>query len=285
MKLLFLYINLSFLLSLEYAIIYEDNLYDSANSIANLYSSEVQNQFRLDAEIFSKTYIETFSGETITEKLKNFILDLKEDHSELNYILILGDENSFPPIYLNEVPSFDSDCAWIIMGSRYSAYDEMEWIDRLKDSIHKAIESNIPVLGICFGHQILCSALGATVSDNPKGWEVGSSEVSLSEKGKSSPLFKGFSKDFYVYQSHHDVVSNLPENVDLLCSNQFGVQSISFSDFVFGVQFHPEFSYDVMNAYFDARTKKIENSNFKVVNQNEGSKVINNFINILSKES
>ena len=91
MKLLFLYINLSFLLSLDYAIIYDDHLYSSANSIANLYSNEVQQDFILDTEIISKNYIETFSGETLTEKLKNFILDLKEDHSELNYILILGD--------------------------------------------------------------------------------------------------------------------------------------------------------------------------------------------------
>ncbi len=187
--------------------------------------------------------------------------------------------------YLNETPSFDNDCAWIIMGSRYSVYDDMDWIDRLKNNICKAIETSTPILGICFGHQILCCALGSTISDNPKGWEIGSSKVSLSDKGCSSPLFEGFNKDFYVYQSHHDVVSSLPESVDLLCSNQFGVQSVSFSDFIFGVQFHPEFSYDVMNAYFDARIKKIENSNFQVINQNEGSKVINNFIKILSKES
>ena len=186
--------------------------------------------------------------------------------------------------YLDESPSFDDGCAWIIMGSRYSAYDSMPWIESLKNDISKAIENNIPILGICFGHQILCSALGARVSNNSKGWELGSSKVSLTDKGISSPLFEGIDENFYVYQSHHDVVSGLPDSVELLCSNQFGVQSVSYQNSVFGVQFHPEFSYDVMMAYFDARTKKMDSSNFQVINQNDGSKVIDNFINILLKE-
>ena len=62
------------------------------------------------------------------------------------------------------------------------------------------------------------------------------------------------------------------------------MQSVSYQNSVFGVQFHPEFSYDVMMAYFDARTKKMDSSNFQVINQNDGSKVIDNFINILLKE-
>ena len=94
-----------------------------------------------------------------------------------------------------------------------------------------------------------------------------------------------FDKDFYVYQSHHDAVSDLPENVKLLCYNKFGVQSVCFSDYVFGVQFHPEFNYDVMNAYFDIRTKSLNESDYKVIERNDGSKVIDNFINILLKEN
>ena len=186
--------------------------------------------------------------------------------------------------YLGESPSLKDNCAWIIMGSRYSAYDKMGWIEDLKDSICLAIDKKIPILGICFGHQILCSALGAVVSNNLKGWEIGSSEVFLTDKGVSSSLFQGFDESFYVYQSHHDIVSDLPENVDLLCSNQFGAQSVSFSNFVFGVQFHPEFSYKVMKAYFDARTKDLESKEFQLSNRNEGSQVIGNFINIFLKE-
>ncbi len=186
--------------------------------------------------------------------------------------------------YLGEPPTINENTAWIIMGSRYSAYEDLDWINSLKNSICQAVDKKIPILGICFGHQILCSALGAKVFDNSAGWEIGSSRVQLTDKGKLSPLFNGFDKQFSVYQSHHDVVSHLPDNIDLLCANEYGVQSISFSDFIYGVQFHPEFSYDVMNAYFRARTKDLKDGDFKVVDRNDGIKVVDNFINLILKE-
>ena len=187
--------------------------------------------------------------------------------------------------YLGENPVIENHTAWIIMGSRYSVYERLDWIDNLKSHIRLAVKNKVPILGICFGHQIICSALGANVSDNAEGWEIGTSKVSLTKHGLSSPLFEGFEESFFVYQSHHDVVSQLPQNMNLLCSNRFGVQSVSFLDFVFGVQFHPEFSYEVMNAYYDARTKGMDEDNFRVLDRNEGSKVIDNFIKIILKEN
>ena len=108
MKALFLYLNISFLFCIEYAIIYEDNLYEPANAIANLYSNEVSNSFKLNTDIFSKSYIESYNAENLSDKVKKFLLQLKENNPELSYLLILGDENSFPPIYNNaDIPSDD----------------------------------------------------------------------------------------------------------------------------------------------------------------------------------
>ena len=108
MKILFLLINISFLICIEYAIIYEDNLYEPANTIANLYSNQVDDSFKLDTNIFSKSHIESFNADNFSEKIKAFLLDLKENNPELSYLLILGDENSFPPIYNNtDIPSDD----------------------------------------------------------------------------------------------------------------------------------------------------------------------------------
>ncbi len=108
MKILFLFINISVLVCVEYAIIYDNNLYDPASTLANLYTNEVDNNFKLETDIFSKSYIETFNGNDISDKIKTFIFDLKENNPQLNYILILGDENAFPPIYNNTgIPSDD----------------------------------------------------------------------------------------------------------------------------------------------------------------------------------
>ena len=185
-------------------------------------------------------------------------------------------------VYEGNLPTISKDSVWIILGSRYSVYDDIEWIDLFEKHIQKGIRNRVPMLGICFGHQILGSAIGANVVNNSAGWEVGSSLVSITESGQKSPLFKGFEDSFSVYESHHDTVINLPENVDILAQNEYGLQSFSYDDFAFGVQFHPEFSFEVMKAYYSARMKKIDNNKkYYVNNLNQGLKVIDNFIDII----
>ena len=185
-------------------------------------------------------------------------------------------------IYNNELPSYRPGDIWIITGSRYSVYDNIDWITSFKKSIRQGLKLKIPMLGICFGHQIVCSVLGADVIKNDMGWEIGSSEASLTDGGKKSDLFRGFNHTFSVYQSHQDVVSHVPESVKVLAQNKYGVQSVSFDETVFGVQFHPEFSFEVMKAYHSIRTKKINNKEkYFVNNANDGIKVVENFINMI----
>ena len=184
-------------------------------------------------------------------------------------------------VYEKNLPSISDDCMWIILGSKYSVYDDIEWIKLFEKHIQKGIENRIPMLGICFGHQILCSALGASVINNSAGWEIGSSVVSLTNSGQKSPLFKDFKNTFSVYESHHDTAVKLPKDIDILAQNEYGLQSFSYKDFIFGVQFHPEFSFEVMKSYYLARLEKIDNNKKYYVNDlNQGLKVIDNFINI-----
>ena len=109
LQFLSLFSCLSIILSLEYAILYDDNLYEQATSISNLYNSQVEDDFKLNTETFSNTYIEqNYTGNTYSEKIKDFINHLENTYNELKYILILGDEISFPPIYAsNDIPSDD----------------------------------------------------------------------------------------------------------------------------------------------------------------------------------
>ena len=183
--------------------------------------------------------------------------------------------------YNESFPPLSKESKWIILGSKYSVYDDVEWIDSFKKHILKGVEMGVPMLGICFGHQIIASALGAKVVNNKKGWELGSSKVNLTSIGCKSSLFKSLHKSFDVYESHHDTVVNIPKKIDVLAQNEYGLQAFSYSDYVFGVQFHPEFKYDVMKAYYKARKDKLKNKDkYYVVNQNQGVKVLNNFIDI-----
>ena len=188
---------------------------------------------------------------------------------------------SIKKAYDNDALKLSDGDAWIITGSKYSVYDDFPWINRLKKFIYKVIQENKPVLGICFGHQIIAASCGGKVEKNKMGWELGSYPITLSEEGSKSELFNNFNNNDIVYESHQDVVSRLPENFIELGYTDKGNQSFSFKNNVYGVQFHPEFSYDIIRKLMDIRINKgiqVDNHNLdKSVNAHH---IINNFVKI-----
>jgi len=174
----------------------------------------------------------------------------------------------------------DAD-ALIITGSKYSVYDKVPWIDFLKKIIIDVIQSNIPILGICFGHQLLACCVGGKVEKNIRGWELGSYKITLTDKGILNPIFKNFKNNDIVYESHQDVVSLLPPNCTVLAYNSKGIQSFCFGDFVCGVQFHPEFSYEITRKLMDLRLENgVEIDDNNLVKSLNGKNILTNFIDI-----
>ena len=174
--------------------------------------------------------------------------------------------------------------AWIITGSAASVEENHDWIRLLKNKIIYAYKNSIPILGVCFGHQIISSALGGEVTKNPKGWELGSYKIMINDKGLSSPLFKNVYFNDYFYFSHEDVVSKLPDSGVELARNNMGLQVFSIGDRIFGVQFHPEFSREIMSKYVEVRYKKGIIDDYDPVFESKSShRVILNFINIVKE--
>tara|TARA_B110000014_G_scaffold263785_1_gene261785 strand:- start:557 stop:1246 length:690 start_codon:yes stop_codon:yes gene_type:complete len=187
-------------------------------------------------------------------------------------------------IYCNE--DFDQSFydGWIITGSAASVTDTHQWIELLKDKIIYASKNSIPTLGICFGHQIISSALGGQVTKNSKGWELGSYKISITDDGLVSPLFKGVDFDDYFYFSHEDIVSQLPDSAIELARNNMGLQAFSIENKIFGVQFHPEFSEQIMDRYVAVRYKRGIIDNYNPVFKSKSSyKIISNFIDIIKE--
>ena len=105
------------------------------------------------------------------------------------------------------------------------------------------------------------------VVKNNKGWELGGSYISINDVGIKSPIFQNILMDDSFYMSHQDVVTRLPKGAVELASNEKGNQSYSIGNYMYGVQFHPEFPYSVTKKYaqirYDKDGKLISNQRFK----------------------
>ena len=129
----------------------------------------------------------------------------------------------------------------VVTGSRSSVYWDEEWIPPLVDYVAEAAAAGLPVLGVCYGHQVVAEALGGRVAGMDE-FEIGYNEVR--HRGDDE-LFAGIDESFTVFTTHGDTVAELPPNTTLLAENEHGVHA--FRDgHCWGVQFHPE--YDVETA-------------------------------------
>jgi GMP synthase (glutamine-hydrolysing) len=129
----------------------------------------------------------------------------------------------------------------VVTGSGASVYWEDDWIEALNEYLAEAHERGLPILGVCYGHQALATALGGRV-EAMDGYEIGYRTV---EHADADGLFRGVDEAFTVFTTHGDAVVELPAGAELLAENDYGVHAFRVDD-AFGVQFHPE--YDAYTA-------------------------------------
>ncbi|MDH3504671.1 MAG: type 1 glutamine amidotransferase, partial [Nitrospirota bacterium] len=97
----------------------------------------------------------------------------------------------------------------LIMGGPMSVNDPDAWIAAELQFVQTALARDIPVLGICFGAQLLAKALGGLVAPGPK-FEIGMSSVSLTDMGKIDPILSATPQDFLVFQWHGEGITLPP---------------------------------------------------------------------------
>jgi GMP synthase (glutamine-hydrolysing) len=146
----------------------------------------------------------------------------------------------------------------IISGSPRDAWSDAPDVLHLVEFVQRIASRRQPVLGVCFGHQLLARGLGADVRRNPAGWEVGARKVELTPAGLESPLFAGFDAEFEVIESHRDAVLTLPPGAKLLAANAHTpIQAFSVEERFFGVQFHPEMDGEILRHVWTERREKL----------------------------
>lgn len=128
---------------------------------------------------------------------------------------------------------------WAISGSRNNVSENLPWMPKLKEVILQAYEAKQPIIGICFGHQIIADAFGGKVDRYEGGWGLGLHKYELVSGNEE---FVGNETSFSINAVHQDQVIEKPENAKLLASSDFCKNAgLVYGDLIMTFQAHPEF--------------------------------------------
>lgn len=146
-----------------------------------------------------------------------------------------------------EFPASVSECdGWLITGSRFGAYEDHAFIPPLEDFIRQAFAQAVPMVGICFGHQIIAQALGGKVEKFAGGWSVGPTEYD----------FDGQALRLNAW--HQDQVVERPAMAQVAGRSAFCENAaLVYDDRIFTVQAHPEFRSEFVDGLMKTRGKGV----------------------------
>lgn len=127
----------------------------------------------------------------------------------------------------------------LIMGGPMSVNDTDPWIEAELHFVRTALDRGIPVLGICFGAQLLAKACGGTVAPG-NTFEIGIVPLYLTDAGKNDLVFSSMPRTFPVFQWHGEGMTLPPKAAHLATSSDFLVQAFRMNDRTYGLLFHLE---------------------------------------------
>lgn len=178
-----------------------------------------------------------------------------------------GYEDMFPALFTGldlqpyyvcdgQFPGAPEACeGYLCTGSKYSVYDDHDWIQQLKEFVRELHNCRQPFLGVCFGHQLMAEALGGKVERASTGWCIGAHQF---EVVRREPWMVPFRSTFNLLMLCQDQVVHLPAGSTVLARTRdcpVGMYRIGAT--MLGIQAHPEFVVRYNRAVIEARKERM----------------------------
>jgi GMP synthase-like glutamine amidotransferase len=145
--------------------------------------------------------------------------------------------------------------AYLITGSKFSVYDDEEWIRKLGEFVKELHRRKKKLVGICFGHQLVAHVLGGRTAKSDAGWLIGLQRHELNAEGLK---FLGVAEGFNIICSHQDqVIEPATGSVTLASSQTCPIAMCRIEDHIFTMQGHPEFNPDYSENLFGLRREQL----------------------------
>jgi GMP synthase (glutamine-hydrolysing) len=142
----------------------------------------------------------------------------------------------------------------LITGSAAMVTERAAWSERTAGWIRDAMDAQLPMFGVCYGHQLMAHALGGRVDYLPGGREIGTLPIELTAAAAGDPITHRLPSVFRAHTTHEQsVLEPPPDAVVLARSARDPHHLLRYGPHALSVQFHPEFNADVMRAYIQRK--------------------------------
>ena len=139
--------------------------------------------------------------------------------------------------------------AAIITGSWAMVTDQLDWSEATADWIRQAMNIEMPLFGVCYGHQLMAHALGGQVGYHPAGLEIGCQEIGLLPAAASDPLSAILPPRFAAHLTNLQTILTPPSGAVVLAKSAHDPHQIMrYGPHAISTQFHPEFTPSISAA-------------------------------------